>query len=311
MYDTIGLWLSKEKAKVDLLKGVPCYLSNPIETKDKISGRLLYVSGNLGELRLRVKDENVKIVGGSLCKFYLGDNIQTLYRGDAQRAIEKISDELHLPFNMANVTRIDIAQNLVMDYCEDLYLPYLGQLQHHKRLEAKDGLYYQNSKRQIVFYKKLKEQRAKGNPIPEHLKNCNLLRYELRWKARLPKQFNRAEVLASDLYEEGFYLKLFKYWQEEYFKIQKVNSIIQEMKPTGSTKEFMNYLALMGLSNLGLDNAYKMIKEWQEKGEIGRKQASDLRKKVKELNEQPILTLTNELIQELDSKIEEISLHYR
>ncbi len=310
MYDTIEFRLSKDKANINLLESVPCYLSDKYEVKGNDLGNVS-ITGKLKGLTVRVNEHNVKIVGSSLCKYYLGDNIQTLYRGDAERAIEKISDELHLPFSQSNVTRIDVAQNLLMKHKEEVYLPYLGQLQFYKRLEAKDGLYYNNSKRQMVFYQKVKEQKAKGNPIPSHLKKANLLRYELRLKKRLPKHFNMAEVLASDLYREEFYLNLFKQWKDEYFKIQKVNSIIQAMQPTGSTKEFTDYLAIIGLLNVGYTKAYKMIKEWQDIGAIGKKQASDLRKKIKALNEKPSLTEKNELIKELDSKIEEASLHYR
>ena len=65
-----------------------------------------------------------------------------------KRAIESISDNLHLPFQNANITRLDVAQNLLMKHPEDLYFKYLGQSQFYKRLEQPDGLYFNNSKRQ-------------------------------------------------------------------------------------------------------------------------------------------------------------------
>ncbi|MDZ7936354.1 MAG: phage/plasmid replication protein [Emticicia sp.] len=53
---------------------------------------------------------------GSLSKWFLGDNIQTLTRGDMKRATEKLSDTLHLPMSKAKVGRIDLAKNLLMKF---------------------------------------------------------------------------------------------------------------------------------------------------------------------------------------------------
>jgi hypothetical protein len=308
MYDTIELRLPKDKAKVNLLESVPCYLSNISEWE---KDNFVSITGFLKGLKVKVNENNVKILDSSLCKYYLGNNIETMFRGDVQRAVESISDELHLPFQNANVTRIDLAQNLLMKHKEELYLPYLGNSQYYKRLEQPDGLYYNNSKRQIVFYQKIKEQKAKGNVIPQHLKNASILRYELRLKKRLPGHFKKPEVLASDLFDEVFYMDIQKEWKGEYHKIQKINSIIHNMQPTGSTKEFIEYLALIGLLKVGVTQAFKLIKEWQGRGEIGKKQASDLRKKVKALNENPALTEKNELIKELDEKVNEAVYNFR
>ncbi|MEI8175099.1 MAG: hypothetical protein WCG28_04075, partial [bacterium] len=46
------------------------------------------------------------------------------------------------------------------------------------------------------------------------------------------------------LYDEVFYKNLVDRWKNEYFAIQKINSKLISMKPTGSKKEFAENLAL-------------------------------------------------------------------
>jgi len=58
-------------------------------------------------------------------------------------------------------------------------------------------------------------------------------------------------------------------------------------------------------------NASKLIREWQSKKEIDKKQASDLRRKLKSISNRPGLTEKNELIDELDQKISEAVEYYR
>lgn len=52
------------------------------------------------------------------------------------------------------------------------------------------------------------------------------------------------------------------------------------MTPTGSTKEFVERLALEGLKCFGVRNALSLINSWQKAGTITRKQSHDLRKKI-------------------------------
>ena len=55
------------------------------------------ITGNLKGFRISVSERGVNLKDGSLCKYYLGDNFQTLGRGDTKQAIEMLSDTLHLP----------------------------------------------------------------------------------------------------------------------------------------------------------------------------------------------------------------------
>ena len=171
-------------------------------------------------------------------------------------------------------------------------------------------MYYNNGKRQLLFYGKEHEQKLKGQPIPEIYQNQNALRIELRFKKRLRQQLNQPEILANMLYSELFYSGLVKRWKNEYLAIQKINSKLIGMQPTGSKKQFIENLALFSVLELGQSQVLKRIKEWQEKGLINKKQAYDLRTATKQLSKIKLNEQGNVLIKELDKKVKEASYNW-
>ena len=107
MYDTVNFRLFQSDADgVDFLAETPCFLENVGE--HYYNGEAV-ITGSLNGLKISLNRYQMKIRDGSLCKWYLGDNLQTMGRGDTQRAIEKLSDTLHVPMSKATITRLDIA----------------------------------------------------------------------------------------------------------------------------------------------------------------------------------------------------------
>ena len=133
MYDSVALKLKEENIKgLDFLKATPQYFD--VRGEHLFNG-VHVVSGYLDNaLKISVSSGGVKISEGSLCKWFLGDNIQTLGRKETQQAIERLSDALHLPFEHADVTRIDIAQNFIVRYEPEVYYNHLGLANHYNRL---------------------------------------------------------------------------------------------------------------------------------------------------------------------------------
>jgi hypothetical protein len=304
MYDNLELTVTKDHCKgIDFLETVPQLLS--IVSNRGVNQFGQYVTGYLDNLKISISESRVKISDCSICKYYLGDNFKTLTKGDTQRAIEKISDFLHLPFHLANVTRIDIAKNLIMQFDEKLYYPYLGEAQYYSRLEQNNGLYYNNRLRQLVFYGKEYEQRLKRQPIPELYKNRNVLRYEMRFRKQLRQQLKQQVITAKLLSDEAFYCDLTNRWKNEYLAIQKINSKLFRMKPTGSKKEFAENLALCTILELGQPQILNAVREWQKSGQINKKQAYELRTYIKHLSSTTVAEKGNDLINELDRKIKE------
>lgn len=296
--------LLKDKCPgINFIKNVPQYLTFITSQGVNLAGA--YISGYIDNVKVNITAERVVLSDFSLCKYWLGDNFKTLTKGDTEQAIEKISSILHLPIPRATITAIDFANNFIMQHPERVYYPYLGQAKYYSRLEQPNGLYYKNNLRQLVFYGKEYEQRIKRQPIPELYRNRNVLRYELRLRRQLRKQLKRNEITAGMLSDEVFYIDLLKKWKNEYLAIQKINSKLIGMKPTGSKKVLIENLALFTILEMGQAQVLDKVKEWQLSGEINKKQAYDLRTYIKELTKVPIDDMGNELINELNKKIKE------
>lgn len=312
MFDTVNTWLEKEKVKAtDLLSIVPPLLTDVKETFCSKT-QTLNITGGFKNYRVSVKEQGVFLTG-SICKYFLNDNMQTLDRKKTQEAITKLSDELHLPINEAKVTRVDVAENLVMNFEVPYYFPFLGQARHFARLQQNNGVNYRNGKREMLFYGKLHEQNLKGVPIPEILQNRNVLRYEHRFKNRLCKQFNLPEIIASTLYNEKFYIDILSRWKVGYFIIHKHKLPNFDLNILQNMREFEKQIFLLGIKSLGGEPAMmQMIEQAKQQGIFKNKmQVKRIKDKVKDVCTTPQLNYESDAIAELDKKVKEAVRHYR
>ena len=313
MYDTVNFKLIKpDVGAVDFLEETPYYLdSNTIGFHDW--GGEQVVTGSVGGLKVSANRYQLKIKDGSLCKWYLGDNFKTMGRADTQAAIEKLSDTLHLPIDKATVTRLDVAQNFIVKHPAAVYLNHLGLLKYAKRLQEPDGLYYHRKIEQLCFYDKNKEQRAKGEPIPELYKERNVLRYEQRYTRRLATQLKVTDVIGALLYDEAFYMGVMQRWRDTYKAISKINDITLNFQAMTSKQQLYKMGVLSMVERVGGEvEMISQINEAQKRGDLTAKQAFDLRQAVKEACKvKEGLTVPNEAIAELDKKIMEATRFYR
>ena len=310
MYDNIDMRLSIDEVKgIDLLNNIPGLLTKCSQTT--FDNGSISISGYHGSLKVRVSEQAVKIQDSSLCKWFLGDNFQGLTRGDVRRAVEKLSDELHLPMNRANITRIDIAQNFIMNHEKDIYFNHLGALQYFQRYQQNNGLYYSNGNKTLLFYEKVHEQTVKGQPIPAMYQGRQLLRYEQRYKKRLLQCFNRPELKASTLYDPVFYIDIVNRWKSDYEKIKKINDIQINYSMVKTKKDQALQAILYYVSQRGGElQVINEIKEAYKKGELTKKQSFDLRQQVEDACKAETLTAASEVIHELDTKVKEAARFY-
>ena len=221
MFDSVNFKLTQAEVNgIDFLSEIPCHLD---EVSEHLYDGTLIVMGRVGGLKVSLNRFQVKVGNGSLCKWYLGDNFKTMGRGDAERAIEKLSDYLHLPIDKAIVTRIDLAQNFIMEHPIGVYLNHLGPLSHAKRLEQPDGLYYYMQGGCLCIYDKNKEQKSKHESVPSLYESRNVLRYEQRYTNRIATRLNVPEITGALLYNEIFYIDLLNRWRDSFKKIEKIN----------------------------------------------------------------------------------------
>lgn len=309
MYDTIKLSIPIEKIDENnmyrLLQNLPDF------TEHKSKNGQEYVSGNHKNLRVNLSGQGVHLTG-SLAKYFLSDNLHTLTRSDSKRALEQLSDELHLPIKESIVKRIDFSQNFLMRYKPESYYMHLGESKYYNRLTQEKSLYYSNSLRTKLFYNKVAEAKHKRVKIPEIWKNENVLRYELRFKERLPMQFNLSELRASMLYDDKFYIGLFDQWHSEYQSINKINSINFNLSNMNSPKDFMKQLQLYAISNIGQPKIMAEIEHLRASKQFDKPEYySRLKKDIKQLCSLSELTETSELIKELDKKVDDSKRFYR
>lgn len=313
MYDTVNLRLrGYDVPGVSFLEETALYL-------DEITGQfehrngLHVVIGKLGCLTVSIDEAAVRVKQGSLCKWFLGDNVQEMGRGDTKRAIEKLSDTLHLPMERAAVTRLDVAHNLLMRYPPGVYYNHLGGLRYATRLQEPEGIYYKQGAGRLAFYDKTRESQKNGGPIPDICTGNNILRYERRFEKRLAHYLQEPEITAATLYNEAFYIKVVKMWLQAYRDIDKINDITINPDVMKSKKDFDRAARLALVEKFGGEAALlEQIKEMQRRGDIDKVQAHRLKKTVKEACLSGVgLFVQSEVITELDRKVTEAAAYYR
>jgi hypothetical protein len=309
MYDTINLWLSMDRiGSIDLAKTLQSLSGITEHSKD--DGHF-YVSGFVNNYRVNISGQGVSLKG-SLAKYFLPDNFHTLTRSDTARAFEMMADELNLPIQKAKVNRIDFAQNFMMDFAPEAYYPFLGECQYYKRLPQDKSLYYSNGLRQKVFYNKIAEGKSNGLNLPHVWNGQNVLRYEMRFKSRLSQQFNQAEITASSLSDEKFYMTIFDKWLEEYEAINKLHSINFNLSDMNSPKDFWKQVNLMAINMIGQDKIMQEIENLRHQKAFDKPEYySRLKKEIKELCKTPKMTSSSDLVKELDKKITNAKKYYR
>ena len=311
MIDNVDLKLKvSEVQDIDFLSETPCYFN---VTGEHVFNDETVLTGNLNGLKVTVSRNGVNVKDGSLCKWFLGDNFQTMGRGEIKRAIEKLSDTLHLPMDKALVTRIDIAQNFIVKHPTLVYFNHLGNSYPLKRLEQPDGLYYTNPGGLLIFYDKVKEQKAKGHPVPELYNNRNTLRYEARYKRRLNNAFNIDKITGETLYNEAFYIGMVNRWKASYRAIKKLNDVSLNFEAMKGKKDFDLMARLYLIEQRGGELA--MIEQFNEaykKGELSRRQADELKRATREACKLKVgIMIQSDVITELDKKVDEACRFYR
>ena len=305
-YDTLHLWLPKEQvSNTNLLEEIPPLLSKLKQGYDYHTHETNF-TGNFRNIRVIVKDAGVYTTG-SICKYLLNNNLQTLNLKQTKDAIKMLSDELRLPMYKADVKRIDIAENFAMNFDVSFYYQFLGKARYYTRLEQNNGIYYRNSKKEMLFYGKQHEMKLKGFAIPEAMQGQNELRYEFRFARRLCEQFNLPELKANQICNEKFYKEILTRWEAEYFKIPKIRLPNFDLNNLHNMKAFEKQVLLKGIESFGGESAMmQRIEQAKKQGIFKNKmQVKRIKDKVKTLCSTRSLTFESDAILELDRKVKE------
>ena len=277
----------------------------------RYTGEWLYARAKLKNLRVRVYIDAIWLTG-SLPKFHLGANIETLHRQETERAIQRLSDELHQPMSEARVFRLDVAQTFAMERRPWEYWQYFLAPTRMARLEFPNRtLTFRNTQRAILLYDKLAEMRREEKNSNRHAGyldlgrfagHPNFLRYEAQFKRRLNKVFGEVGLRAASLSNPVFYRKAIEKWEAEYLKLGRISSVSRQALGT-TMKSAVNHLAAFGLRSFPPQNYFDHIAAEQRAGRIQAHQAVRMRNKCRELLRAGELNTESDLLQELDDKV--------
>ena len=292
-YTNITNHLEKAKVETDQTTG-------ETRTKGTMNGLSIGVLGG-GEF-----------VEGSLPKYHYGSNIYPLDREGTKECIEMIGDTLGINMSGADVVGIEFGTTFMMQYKVSAYLAKLGEMSRLQRYNFNaDTLYYKGSgkvqPRVYTFYDKLADCKAKHLPYPIDFEDKNLLRYEMRLKGRLAYQLGVPEVKASTLYDRQFYRELVRRYQDSYFSISKINELNPNaMKEIKNVSDAFNIFVARLLSQTEQPQRQidTFINEIKAAGVFeDKKYYTRLKDKLNDIVTKDNITISNELIKELDDAI--------
>ena len=310
MYDTIYMQLKNEDAPhTDFLSEVPCFLN---DISEHVYNNGVVIGGYVGNLSISVSSHVVKVREGSICKYFLGDNMQTMSRKATGQALQMLSDALHLPMNKAHITRMDIAQNFVMRYPIEAYLCHLGTLQRKTPLKEPNGLYYPLNGGRLCFYDKVREQKKARCAISEVFEGKNVLRYERRFTDKIAHALNKPDITASMLYDEDFYINVLDLWYKQYQAIQKINQTQIDFTQMKSKQDlYRNGILALAQSVGGCNQLIEQVQTAQKKGELSRQTAHNLRQAINDACSCNLALHQSEEIEELNKKMCQAVKYYR
>lgn len=298
MYDTINFSLEINEEEFFKIKNSLNFSKEEYNNETNI----LTLKGKIENYNVFLKQDRI-ILNGSLCKFWLANNIETLTKQQTAEAIQCLSDTLLLPIHKAKINRLDFAQNIITDYKPTTYYEYLGNCQYYNRFVQKSSIYYQNTLRKIIFYDKIEELKNKKLIIPKEWKDKNVLRYENRFTKNVTKEFRLSEPLTmKNLTDTNFCKKVLQKWTQNYKAINKTNKTIIDMNKVKTEKDFEEALLAKCYSQIEFDKQVEKARKlniFPNKEYYSRSKAKH-KKRLKKHS----FVVSQQLI-ELDDKIEE------
>lgn len=307
MYDKVKLWIDRVIVG-EQYPTIANYLDSAKQETDLQTGEVK-TFGNLEGLKVSIFVGGLSVVG-SLPKYLYGSNVYPLDRHTTAQAIEKMGDALHIPIGEATVTGVEFGTNFLMMHQVPDYLAKLGNMPRLSRYHFEPStLYYKGTGKQqpkvFAFYDKMADATAKGMPYPKDMKGANLLKYEMRLNGRLPQQLGVPEVKASTLTETPFYRIMVKRYQDSYFSISKLyqvkTNVMSEIKTVSDAYDV--FVARL-ISQTDQTQIGGFLDELREAAVFeDRKNYSRLKKKIQEVATKANITVSDELMKELDDEI--------
>ena len=310
-YDTIKLVLTKHQ--IPATNFIP-HIKQYIEV-DQVHSNYERVQGTVRNFKVMATLKCIKIEG-SVAKFIHGDNFRAVTLQDMERTLQTLSSMLHLPMDIAILSRVDIGCNLKVDHFPELYFDYLGTMpKFSRRICGNSSLYYENRACTMVFYDKVKEKEMRNPLFSGGWGFENVLRYEVRLvrggiRSLLKSEPNPA---GASLYDPVFYQALCTHAADLYMSIVKINSspLSFLFEDVGNTTDFLDRCVCYANRHIDLEGELKRRfrnRERPSPNDVAKHY--QLRRRIKKaLARAGEFCHTQQLERELDAKLQRVFGH--
>jgi hypothetical protein len=306
-YDKVKFWIDRTIAG-EQYPSIVNNLDGAKQMTDIETGEVK-IYGGLEGLKVSIYAGGLSVVG-SMPKFLYGSNVYPLDIRATAQALEKLGDTLHIQVADANITEIEFGANYLMSHPVIDYLSRLGTMPRCERVQVSPHSirYEGNGKKKpkpkvFAFYDKIADAEAEGMKCPDGIEN--LLRGEIRLCGRLPYQLSVPEVKASTLTDVSFVRLIVEHYQKSYFSISKINQIKNDvMSEIKNVTDAFNVLVARLISQTDQSQIAGFLDELKQAGVFAdRKNYTRLKKKIEEVATKANITISDDLIRELDDEI--------
>lgn len=311
MFDTIKTYLSKDQIGVNKLFD---YCEPFISDVTIINSNYYQCMTGLLTSGQKVSiTHNGISFQGSMAKYYNDTNLIDLNPIEIGYAIEKLSDEMHLPMEKSKVTQLHIGLNLETNYSADVYFPAYGNKNGFERHKQNNGIYFSNTSGTIVLnmYDKIRECKSHKTKIPPELKGKNITRPELRLKA-ISKYFNLNGIFLTDLQNKDFQIESINALINEFESINILNLDEMNTEEIKTPNDYILYCAGQYLINQGPESTKAHLKQLKQGNAFRNSESySRLNKSINKITSNKSKGDNRNMIDEISTKLKEKASMYR
>lgn len=287
------------------------YLERNIESfKDISKNGITKYEGWVRNMHFFITD-NGMFIYGSPATFTYGNNIKTLKQIDIKSFMDELSDLLKCDISQMRISRLDITDNLEMDYKPTLYKRFMGNCQYMQKIDYQhNGIKYTNACREMLLYDKKIELNSKKIIIPEEYKHKNLLRFEYRLLTKVNKYLDSCILTRiDDLLDRDNFIKLINAWEKQFKTIKLIEVDALRKVQFNPIMKYDNHLLASGIIGNGglgivlddLTDQFNLRNLTKRKADYGKKKCIKIMNDYQIFNSIPF-SIKDELIQKLELK---------
>jgi hypothetical protein len=251
MIDTIRFYIKKDNDIMINYDYLETKLTNIQHTVNLRNENEVRFSGQIKNFQFK-EHKYVYSLEGSIPKFIHGNNFESVTRTQIIHFTEELSNTLQLNLFDANISRIDITNNIITEKSPVVYMPYLGECRYFEKAEYQNnGIQYINKSRHLSFYDKQIEARISKSSVPLSFSGKNVLRFEYSIRKNLLSHLGFKVNSISDIIHPDHFCQLPEVWLNQYLKIHKIYEGIGQLEGISDNRSYWEHIIRLGLNTQG------------------------------------------------------------